>query len=1454
MKLDTNSILSEVRKWLKDTGVEISLYESKGKNSESGNEILILELKGKPVEDLAKKYGIEGHLFLRWIMPYRNDGICEVTDFLSGNSYSSGYIFRREKFDRGKHDDIAPLHLCPDLTEGDVFPAWYSDIKYKWTLFAKNIKTKCYLDNFIRLEAGLNAIFTSGSARNAGRFIKHPDDDTNPLLALETSRQVLIDWPSETLGRLRIPHRSHEKKLCPFQTPESKLIGLQLNLSAGAEVKDGKIMAGDELFSVACGLIPYPHHTDGPRLMMGGKNMKQAEVGIIGAEPPIVPGYYEGIYSADIELLRSHMKDKRFFPYLGLNALTLIMPFKGYTYEDGLVISESLASRFLIKEGSYSISKTFEAIIREAELNEKGIGLDDVFTFSSGDKYIYGDILPKPSVNFFSIETPEKIESWHMRYDHHAPGISKDIKVRSIVKKVSGSKDDKQYQVEFIVSWKFMVERPMSIGDKLTGRNGNKGVVTKILPDDEMPKIHFSDGVLPAELIISPCSILGRKNLGQIWEMMHSLLIMKGGEKLKTLLDDTGLDIKNIRLDGINDYMNAESIQRINDRLGEFLQETGCDEWGTFDVSFEGKHVRAFAGWQYFCRLHHHAWKKLQARGIHAPYDFYNGQPIRCGALTGQRMGEMENWAFLSHGANSVLSDMRIKQTGNYEKTRNLFRKILRSLGIVMSENESGLDFSVRGNDDDSLKRKSLRNVLDSDSEKLPFCGIITAKKSPRDFAQETLKKLSESKSGSKRIQEAVTKLSEIIDGECFFNPDGSIHVEPDILSYSAEVDYSIREYGSAISTKRPSLKKLLQRFLIDKNPLNRAEALIAYRDGLIQILSGKTGIPRCYMSGRRYNHSGRAVIVPEPSLNVDCVYLPAAMLVEILDGYDDVYINAMPQSLRDFHGLRKIFNDCYSPASEAQEFAQRLDDFLMSEGGKLWCFMIRQPSLHRHSIQAFRVKCWELPVIGLPPFVTPGFNADFDGDTMAVFIPPYEHARDLRRYSILSNPGLIGNGKIAFADSLDLALGFWNMQSGEERVKLSRHLSDVLRDTPRDELRRTLRKLQADIADFSSGAATLTPIEFERLSNDMSDNNFAHGLNVLIDSGAKGSRDDVEKIVKEIGSIDMMKDVDKNSEKIKSISIRGNFWHGLNDDELFKYSYPSRFSMAQKKLSVAEAGYLSRLLAEKLYECTVSVNDCGSSDGTEISYSGEHDRLMIDGEILPTLGDLNRDAERVFWGRVIAGETQCLDSDGVKRVLESLKKGGKVKLRSPLHCHEKEKGHVCAMCYGADIASKPYDSPEPVREGFAAGLTAAEAIGERGTQLAMKRFHDVGSSSSNPIQDVRKILAGKKQSSLSEIITEILTLKDSEEKDTAEKIKYHENYTANKELPQSLIHFETAAAYPADIEEGKYISDIAGEKIARFLVRKPGEDFNFSDSLRTIKSRLLWEGGENNNADDFHE
>ena len=141
------------------------------------------------------------------------------------------------------------------------------------------------------------------------------------------------------------------------------------------------------------------------------------------------------------------------------------------------------------------------------------------------------------------------------------------------------------------------------------------------------------------------------------------------------------------------------------------------------------------------------------------------------------------------------------------------------------------------------------------------------------------------------------------------------------------------------------------------------------------------------------------------------------------------------------------------------------------------------------------------------------------------------------------------------------------------------------------------------------------------------------------------------------------------------------------------------------------------------------------------------------------------------------------------------------------------------------------------VYENFAAGLTAAGAIGERGTQLAMKRFHDVGSNASSPISLIRNLLVSSENTALHKI------LDDDGEKHTAFLSDNVEKHTANKELPQALIHFEVAVACISSKDSNKYLSDIAGEKISKFLIKKPDCDFYFTDDLTSIKSRLSWEG-----------
>ena len=829
------------------------------------------------------------------------------------------------------------------------------------------------------------------------------------------------------------------------------------------------------------------------------------------------------------------------------------------------------------------------------------------------------------------------------------------------------------------------------------------------------------------------------------------------------------------------------------------------------------------------------------------------------------------------------------------------------------------------------------------------------------------------------------------------------------------------------LSLYRKELNGSLVKFGLETKAMQKLKAFRDYRQFLITLLSHKTGIPRRYLAGRRYNHSGRAVIVPEPSLAPHQVYLPVAMLAELLEGYDSGYVTYLPEELKNTSRLRSIVND--RPNAEKEEesraLAKRLDTYLASDRGKLWGFVIRQPSLHRHSVQAFQIRCWEHPVIGFPPLVTAGFNADFDGDTMAVFLPPYASAKDLSLYSIVDNPGLNGNGGSAFAAELDLALGWWKLP--EERRKkwyglieesmpqkqeaLKDYLPKLLKVIgkmefdPRNE---TLRELQEEVCEWSSGAATMTPVEFaclcEELKKDkeleqakearqarsekeaeneikdlLNGKHEDYGLALLLKAKAKGKYKNVRQMVWGIGAVTKMTDEDITTTETPKIEedvfIRGNFWEGLSDEELFQYSYPSRFGMAQKKLAVAPAGYLTRQLAEGLFEVTVSknpqpsahdasettadgspqppspetaaasVNDARQAQGSEtaeekaprpskeaeqglwiscangqlhISTSEEGEKIP-----LPKLDDSDRsiakDLDRAAWGRVPVGMGRCLNSRDLeslerfwlkgeeKRPAEDLKDHLRAHdralvLRTPLFSPGRPQGKIDPLCYGADVAQKPFDKPQPVKADFAAGLVAAQAIGERGTQLAMKRFHDVAGSKRGT-QDTAETApqpakaAAKAEKNVRTTGSAIQTMKRAlvfdKNADDLEKLRKlfteiladpQEPRRANPELPQALIHYEVAIAGAdgersledqAQRSEGRYLSALAHERIAPLLTfasqticggapqgksdETPQADpsgqghhkaahtapLERTDDLKTIKSEMLWKAGE---------
>lgn len=1317
----------------------------------------------------------------------------------------------------------------------------------------------------------------------------------NPLLRLEGQRQVRIGiWGVESHGRLRLPHESHRGRLCPFQTPESRRTGLDLQLAAGAEVKsDGSIEPNDDyLFSIAVGMIPYPLHTDGPRLMMGGKNMKQAEIGIEGAEPPIVPGYLEGQRARFIPALKGSLDpDRRLTPPIGLNALTLVMPFEGYTYEDGLVVSESLARRFFIRNGTHTLRKTYERWILEPTSNVPDIA--SAVRDSTPDpapRYIYGAPLPLPTFDFYERDRSGSLKPCplpQLLYDHHAPGtLDKDgFHVDLRLSRPSGTENARGIRITLDLTWTFRVERPLGLGDKLTGRNGNKGVVTRILADEAMPEVRIGGREYRAELIISPSSIMGRKNLGQLWEMAHSVLLKSASE-------------------GIPDDDELEAEQREN--LPELMRRAGADEWGTFPVSIPTENgtreVRAFAGWQYFCRLHHHALKKLQARGSGGPIQEASGQPAVCGSRTGQRLGEMENWSFLSHGADDVLFKMRAHFTGDFSRTRDLMQRIYRSLGMTFDADPDALRIgrtseavpADRGKAAPEPLRSFLKRTRDNDN--VDDAGKLVCYKdldsngssnsggpsqSMEAFLDQQIERLKnaqlknteETGKKAKKLLEKAQKLKFILGAQ------GNLYVDPKLLRLF------------------PDLRNALSEILHATSEEKQLTAFIRYREQLVGLLSGKEGVPRRHLLGRRYNHSARAVIVPCPDLDPHEARLPLMMLTELLDGYDDervedLFSEPLPK-------VRSRVNDPLCREWSDGE-AKRCDRKLCEEY-ELWAFLVRQPSLHRHSLQAFRIRCWNEPVIGLPPFVTAGFNADFDGDTMAVFLP-HPSSGSLEKFSLPNNPGLVGTGAPALASGLDLALGWWNLDEadrdkwlaqaglngspGQSPKKLEDFLPVLLRhiaSQPFPDRSSLLGRLQHAVCGASTGAATLSPLEFERLSahldkllpckkkGEEKDAESAieaffreHpdlGLARMVASGAKGKVRDVRHMTWAIGEID------KFEEASEKPYIRGSFWRGLTEDEMFLYSYPSRDSMAQKKLAVAEAGYLSRQFAEGLFELQVQSEDCGAAKGLEVGYSRlEHEErltLSFDGETftLPTLGRIERDLERAAWGRTLAGGAgRSLGKDDLKAVLAFWREGlalsdGKLKehllgnknrlvLRSPLFCGCSPDEGVCARCCGADLSQKPLDIPHPVKTGAFVGLTAAQAIGERGTQLAMKRFHDVGGGAQeDKITGLREhFIREPKTHDVKERLRKLLGI-----------LAHNDDPNrAFEELPQALIHYELALRQSqtrglggeASYSKGRYLSALAHERIEPLLFFKE-DDTSFTDDFKAIKSRLLWGGSD---------
>ena len=361
---------------------------------------------------------------------------------------------------------------------------------------------------------------------------------------------------------------------------------------------------------------------------------------------------------------------------LGRNLLVGFVPWNGYNYEDAVLIS-----RRVVKEDMYTSIhiKEFQTEIRETKLGPEKItrdvpntsekmlnNLDAEGIIRIGAKVRSGDILvgkvtPKSEtettpefklLNSIFGEKAKEVRDSSLRVPHGIEGVIIDVQR---MKRTEG--DDLNPGVDEVVKVLIANKRKLREGDKMAGRHGNKGVVARILPEEDMP--YLADGT-PLDVCLNPLGVPSRMNIGQIMESELGIV----GRYL-------------------NQYFESPAFQTPSqEQIAEKLIEAGlspdCKQIVRDGRTGEPFVNPIFVGVIYFLKLHHLVDDKMHARST-GPYSLVTQQPLGGKAqFGGQRLGEMEVWALEAYGAANTLQDMMTIKSDDMNGRSKVYESIVK--------------------------------------------------------------------------------------------------------------------------------------------------------------------------------------------------------------------------------------------------------------------------------------------------------------------------------------------------------------------------------------------------------------------------------------------------------------------------------------------------------------------------------------------------------------------------------------------------------------------------------------------------------------------------------------------------------------------------------------------------------------------------------------------------------
>ncbi|WP_458121201.1 DNA-directed RNA polymerase subunit beta [Paenibacillus sp. Z6-24] len=414
---------------------------------------------------------------------------------------------------------------------------------------------------------------------------------------------------------------------------------------------------------------------------------------------------------------------------LGRNVVVAFMTWEGYNYEDAILLSEKL-----VKEDVYTSIhiEEYESEARDTKLGPEEItrdipnvgedalkNLDERGIIRIGAEIAAGDILvgkvtPKGVTELTAEERllhaifgekAREVRDTSLRVPHGTDGIVVDVKVFT---RENG--DELPPGVNHLVRVYIAQKRKISEGDKMAGRHGNKGVVARILPEEDMP--FMPDGT-PVQVVLNPLGVPSRMNIGQILEVHIGMAAMKLGIHVATPV-----------FDGANEY-----------DVFDTMEEAGMQRNGK-TILYDGRTGDEFerevtVGVMHMIKLAHMVDDKIHARST-GPYSLVTQQPLGGKAqFGGQRFGEMEVWALEAYGAAYTLQEIltvksddvvgRVKTYESIVKGENVPEPgVPESFKVLIKELQSlGMDVKILNEDENEIEMRELDDEEENTNDKL---------------------------------------------------------------------------------------------------------------------------------------------------------------------------------------------------------------------------------------------------------------------------------------------------------------------------------------------------------------------------------------------------------------------------------------------------------------------------------------------------------------------------------------------------------------------------------------------------------------------------------------------------------------------------------------------------------------------------------------------------------------